>query len=86
MTEAFSSSGSGLIETSSSATSTFLNPANQINTVKLTDDNFLQWQLQVQSRICGLRLEDYLSENTLIPPQLISTGTSPGVSNPLYVT
>lgn len=72
MAEASFTGGSDLSATSP-ATPVFLNPANQINIAKLTDDNFLQWQLQVRSGICGLGLEAYLSEDTPIPPQLIST-------------
>lgn len=79
-------SGSSNLSATSPANSIFLNPANQINTVKLTDDNFLQWQLQIQSGICGLGLEAYLSEATPIPPQLISTETTPEGFNPLYAT
>lgn len=63
-----------------------VNPANQINAVKLNDENFLLWQLQILSGIRGLGLDYLLHEDTPIPPRVLEIGESTPVSNPLFVT
>lgn len=61
-----------------------VNPANQITHVKLGDDNFLLWELQISSGIHGLGLEYLLTEKTPIPEKFsIEDGMSEKV-NPLY--
>lgn len=64
---------------------TLINPANQINTVKLSDDNFLLWNLQILAGIRGLGLENYIMENPHVPPETTSATTA-DLLNPSYVT
>lgn len=79
------------IESPSSANTTnpnfiLVNPANQLNTVKLNDDNYLLWHLQVLACIRGLGLDVFILENTPIPPQFITGNNSHEGLNPAYIS
>ncbi|KZT76280.1 putative inactive receptor-like protein kinase [Dorcoceras hygrometricum] len=63
-----------------------VNPANQINAVKLADDNFLLWHLQVLAGIRGLGLEPFIVEHPSIPPQAMSENGAADVMNPNFIT
>ncbi|XP_073058680.1 uncharacterized protein [Primulina eburnea] len=62
-----------------------VNPANQITHVKLGDDNFLLWQLQISSGINGLGLEYLLKEETPTPQKFLITEDVAETINPLYI-
>ena len=55
--------------------------------VKLSDENFLIWQQQVEIAVWGYRLESYLSEEADSPPMMVP-GTTQGtmVENPEFKT
>lgn len=63
-----------------------VNPANQINAVKLNDDNFLLWKLQILSGIKGLGLEYLLHEDSPIPSRMVDAEDSTPTLNPMFVT
>lgn len=61
-----------------------MNPSNQINTIKLTDDNFLLWQLQVLAGIRGLGLDLYIDPQSPIPPSFLPGENGTDIPNPLH--
>ncbi|KAH9696661.1 retrovirus-related pol polyprotein from transposon RE2 [Citrus sinensis] len=74
--------------------STNANQTSQIsfsfsNPIKLDRSNFLIWRKQVLTSIRGNRLEDFISENQIIPEQHIIQTTVDGsvqkVDNPAYI-
>lgn len=48
-----------------------INPGNKISTVKLNDDNFLLWRLQVLTALQGHGLEKFIDPDAEIPAEVI---------------
>ncbi|ESR44791.1 hypothetical protein CICLE_v10003509mg [Citrus x clementina] len=80
--------------TTTLSNSTNANQSSQIsflfsNPIKLDRSNFLIWRKQVLTSIRGNRLEDFISENQIIPEQHIIQTTVDGsvqkVDNPAYI-
>lgn len=85
------SSGSGFISSPNIASLNnpnflLVNPANQVNSVKLTDENYLLWNLQVLAGLRGLGLESFISIHPPVPPQVLSVDETSEVVNPAFIT
>lgn len=50
-----------------------INPGNKISTVKLTDDNFLLWRLQVLTALQEHGLENFIDPECKIPSEHAAT-------------
>lgn len=42
-------------------------------TIKLHDDNFIKWNFQFSSVLCGYDLLDYFTRESMCPPKFILT-------------
>lgn len=63
-----------------------INLANQINTPKLSDENFLLWHLQTLAGIRGLGLDHFILNPPPIPANILLTESQLDAINPAYVT
>lgn len=63
-----------------------INPANQINSVKLSDNNFLLWNLQVLAGIRGLGLEIFILTDPPIPPTTLADAAGVEMLNPSFIS
>lgn len=63
-----------------------INHANQINVIKLTDDNFLLWNLQILAGIRGLGLEVFILPEPPIPAATVQDSTGMELLNPNFVS
>lgn len=63
-----------------------INPANQINSVKLSADDFLLWQLQVLAGVRGLGLEFFILQNPHVHPNFNSEEGTDDTINPFFIT
>ncbi|KAK6119364.1 hypothetical protein DH2020_046895 [Rehmannia glutinosa] len=67
--------------------STFVQPQNQLVSIKLTESNYLLWKQQVLTAIVGYGLEGFISSQNTPPARLItSENTSQTSLNPDFVT
>lgn len=62
-----------------------INPANQINSIKLSDDNFLLWHIQVLAGIRGLGLDLFILDNLLVPPKVLTDDKGTEILNPKFI-
>lgn len=63
-----------------------INPANQINSVKLNDENFLLWHIQVLAGIRGLGLEIFIHPDPPVPPTNLPDVTGAETLNPNFIS
>lgn len=63
-----------------------VNPGNKISTVKLGNDNFLMWKVQIEFALEGHELESFILEDTEPPPKKIPVANDSNVTklNPAY--
>lgn len=85
MAEANSESSTAILVTPSNPNLLIINPANQITSTKLTDENFLLWNLQVLASIRGLGLETFIVDNPPIPAHRCTDGGAETI-NPQYIS
>lgn len=67
--------------------SKIINPGNKINTVKLDEENFLLWKLQVVTVLRGHGLTKHIDEDADIPDKFLpsnETSSSAKLPNPAY--
>lgn len=62
-----------------------INPANQITSIKLNDDNYLLWNLQILAGIRGLGLDIFILEDAPVPSRFATTVTGEETTSPLYL-
>ncbi|XP_022159146.1 uncharacterized protein LOC111025572 [Momordica charantia] len=63
--------------------STIVNPGNKISTIKLNDENFLLWRLQITTALQGHGLGKFIDPEAKIPSEFVqSADESSSVPSP----
>lgn len=62
-----------------------INPANQINSVKIINMSYLLWNLQVLAGLRGLGRESFMSAHLSVPPHVIFVDGASEVVNPTFI-